>query len=89
MHTIATTTGTGGETNALTAAVLGGVSFMGGVGGAGACFVGVFLLDFFNSGLTAVGFPAYWQIVAKGALLILALTIDFLVNRSKQKKLKG
>ena len=86
MHTIATTTGTSGETNALTAAVLGGVSFMGGVGGAGACLVGVLLLDFFNSGLTTIGFPAYWQMVAKGALLILALTVDFLVNQRKQSK---
>ena len=86
MHTIATTTGTSGETNALTAAVLGGVSFMGGVGGAGACLVGVLLLDFFNSGLTTIGFPAYWQMVAKGALLILALTVDFLVNQRRKSK---
>ena len=89
MHTSSPTTGTAGETDAITAAVLGGVSFMGGAGSVAGCFIGVMLLDFFNSGLTAVGFPSYWQIVAKGALLVLALAVDFISTSRRQKALEA
>lgn len=89
MHTASPSTGNAGETDAITAAVLGGISFMGGVGSVAGCFIGVMLLDFFNSGLTAIGFPSYWQIVAKGVLLVLALAIDFISTSRKRKLLEA
>lgn len=76
-----------GATDAITAAVLGGVSFAGGVGSMWGCFVGVTLITFFNSGLTASGLQAYWQIVVQGLLLLAALTVDFFNERSRQKAL--
>ena len=89
MHTASSATGTNAETSAITAAVLGGISFLGGSGSVAGCFVGVMLLDFFNTGLTAVGFPAYWQIVARGALLIAALVLDFFTYKVKQVKISN
>jgi ribose transport system permease protein len=87
MHTASPSTGANGETNAITAAVLGGVSFLGGSGSVVGCFVGVMLLDFFNTGLTAIGFPAYWQIVVRGCLLVAALIIDSVSKTRRDKKM--
>ena len=88
MHISSPNTGTGAETDAITGAVLGGVSFMGGSGTLAGCFVGVLLLDVFSVGLTAVGFPSYWQMVAKGILLILALVIDYFMRTAREKRMR-
>lgn len=61
----------------MTGAILGGVSFGGGSGGMGGAFVGLVLLNGFNSGLSTIGLSPYWQTLASGALLLLALTFDF------------
>jgi ribose transport system permease protein len=88
MHTASPAAGNSGAIDAITAAVLGGVSFLGGAGGMSGCFIGILLLNVFNAGLTAVGFPSYWQIVARGGLLILALCLDFLGARSRRLALE-
>jgi ribose/xylose/arabinose/galactoside ABC-type transport system permease subunit len=69
--------------DAITAAVLGGVSFVGGVGGMGGCFFGLLLINAFSNGLTGVNLPTYWQLVAQGALLICALGVDYLGSRKR------
>lgn len=53
----------------------------------GACFVGIALLTFFNSGLTASGLQSYWQIVVQGLLLVAALIIDYFNDKARQKML--
>ena len=75
--------------DAITAAVLGGISFNGGAGGTGGFLVGLLLLNFFNNGLIAVGIGSYWQIFARGALLILALLLDFFRDKQRQKMLRA
>jgi ribose/xylose/arabinose/galactoside ABC-type transport system permease subunit len=75
----------GGTTNGIangmfagmTGAILGGVSFGGGSGGMGGAFIGLVMINAFNSGLTVVGVNPYWQTVASGALLLIALTFDY------------
>ncbi len=88
MHTASPAAGGSGALDAITAAVLGGVSFMGGAGGMSGCFIGILLLNSFNAGLTAVGFPSYWQIVARGSLLVLALCLDFFSTRARNRALE-
>ena len=83
MRTASPVVGQNGAVDAITAAVLGGVSFLGGSGGFAGCFVGILLLNSFNAGLNFIGFPAYWQIVARGFLLVLALSLDFVFARSR------
>ena len=75
------------EFDAITAVILGGVSFSGGVGNMGGTLLGVILLQAFNTGLTMVNVPTFWQYVARGSLLLIALTIDFIRKRNREKKL--
>ena len=75
------------EFDAITAVILGGVSFTGGVGSMGGSIIGVFLIQAFNTGLTMVNVPSFWQYVAKGALLLFALTSDFIRKQNRERQL--
>ncbi|ADK82182.1 ABC transporter permease [Sediminispirochaeta smaragdinae] len=69
--------GAGAEFDAITAAILGGVAFSGGKGNLRGCFIGLLIMQCFNNGLTVISVSAFWQIVAKGLILIAALIFDF------------
>ncbi|HIU87416.1 MAG TPA: ABC transporter permease [Candidatus Avilachnospira avistercoris] len=73
--------------DAITAANLGGVSMVGGVGSIPSVALGVILVQAFNSGLNMVGISSYWQYVARGLLLFASLAIDFYRQQSRAKKL--
>ena len=75
------------EFDAITAVILGGVSFMGGVGGMGGTILGIVLIQSFNTGLTMVNVPSFWQYVARGALLLFALTTDYIRKQKREKEL--
>jgi ribose transport system permease protein len=75
--------------NSITATFLGGVSFGGGSGSMAGAFIGLLMLSFFNNGLVIIGVGTYWQFVAQGLLLIIALTVDYFNNLSRQKMLKA
>ncbi len=75
------------EFDAITAVILGGVSFTGGVGNMAGTFLGVILIQAFNTGLTMVQVPTFWQYVARGLLLLAALTIDYIRKMNREKKL--
>ena len=73
--------------DAITAANLGGVSMVGGVGSIPSVVLGVLLVQAFNSGLNMVGVSSYWQYVARGMLLFASLAIDFYRQRSRARRL--
>jgi ribose transport system permease protein len=75
------------EFDAITAVVLGGVAFSGGVGDMAGVALGILLLQAFNTGLTMVNVPAFWQYVARGGLLLIALTSDFMRKRNRERAL--
>lgn len=75
----------GSEFEAITAAVLGGVAFSGGTGNLAGCFLGLLVIQFFSTGLTVVNVSAFWQILAKGLLLIGALIFDYLRKKRLEK----
>lgn len=75
------------EFDAITAVILGGVSFSGGVGNMGGTILGVLLIQAFNTGLTMVQVPSFWQYVARGALLLIALTIDYVRKANREKRM--
>jgi len=75
------------EFDAVTAAVLGGCAFTGGVGTMLGTFIGMVILQGFNTGMNMVGLQTFWQQVAKGLLLVVALAFDFYRKRSREKKL--
>ena len=75
------------EFDAITAVILGGVSFSGGVGNMGGTVLGVIPLQAFNTGLTMVGVSTFWQYVARGSLLLAALVFDYVRKVNREKKL--
>lgn len=75
------------EFDAVTAAVLGGCAMTGGVGTMLGTFIGMVILQGFNTGMNMVGLQTFWQEVAKGLLLVAALAMDFYRKRSREKKL--
>ncbi len=77
------------EFDAITAVILGGVSFAGGVGDMTGTFIGIILIQAFNTGLTMVNVSSFWQYVARGALLLFALTSDYLRKKRRDKELLG
>lgn len=73
--------------DAITAANLGGVSMVGGVGSIPSVVLGVLLVQAFNSGLNMVNVSSYWQYVARGMLLFASLAIDFYRQNQRRKRL--
>lgn len=72
--------------DAIAAAVIGGTSFTGGIGTVTGCLVGACIMGFLNNFLNLIGLGAYFQMVTKGAIILVALAIDIL---GKNKVLKG
>ena len=47
----------------------------------------IILIQSFNTGLTMVNVPSFWQYVAKGGLLLFALTTDYIRKQKREKDL--
>jgi methyl-galactoside transport system permease protein len=69
-------TGTGGELDPITAAVIGGVSFTGGIGKVSGVLVGCILLKVIDSCLLAIGASTAYINLAKGAIILFAVALD-------------
>lgn len=68
--------GTGFELDAIAAAVIGGTSLSGGIGTVGGTLMGALLIGVINNGLELLGLNTYWQSIAKGVIIALAVFID-------------
>ena len=79
------TAGVNLEFDSITAVILGGVSFTGGVGSMGGTVLGIILIQAFNMGLIMVNIPSFWQYVARGGLLLFALTSDYIRKENREK----
>jgi ribose/xylose/arabinose/galactoside ABC-type transport system permease subunit len=66
---------------AVTAVIFGGIAFGGGSGNMLGCFLGLLIINGFNNGLVIMRVSPYWQGVASGVLLLLALMLDYARNR--------
>jgi ribose transport system permease protein len=62
--------------SAAAAVLLGGTSFVGGVGGVTGTVVGVLFIGVLQNGLAIKGVSSFWQQVVTGAILIAAVGID-------------
>ena len=71
-----TATGVNYELDAIAACVIGGVSFMGGVGKIRGVMLGVFLLQLVNAGLVFLNFEPAIMTVIKGAIILVACALD-------------
>ena len=62
--------------DAAAAVLLGGTSFLGGVGGVTGTAVGVLFIGTLQNGLSIAGVSSFWQQVVTGVILIVAVAID-------------
>ena len=71
-----TATGVNYELDAIAACVIGGVSFMGGIGKIRGVILGVFLLQIVNAGPVFLEFNPAAQTIVKGAIILFACAMD-------------
>lgn len=77
--------GTGFELDVITAVILGGVSFAGGVGRVRGALVGVLILGVLSNGMILIGLSPYFQSIVKGSVLLLAVSLDMYIQRGKKR----
>ncbi len=70
------TTGQGEELNVIAAAVIGGVSLLGGQGSVLGLFAGAALIGVLLNAMVLTGVPAFWQQVVIGSTIIVAVLLD-------------
>jgi ribose transport system permease protein len=74
--------GTGYELDAIAAVILGGTSLFGGVGTVVGSLIGALIIATLNDGLTLMNVSFFWQLVVRGVVIIVAVTIDLFRNRA-------
>lgn len=77
--------GKGYETDAITAAVIGGTSFSGGSGTAFGIFMGSIIIGVLNNIMNLMGVDSYTQMIIKGFIIILAVLVDSLSKKQKSR----
>ena len=75
--------GNGWELQAIAAVVIGGTSLWGGMGGVGRTLIGVFIVKTLEAGLIHLRIGSFWQKVAIGVVIILAVWIDHIQRQQK------
>lgn len=80
-------TGTGLEFEVIAAVVIGGVGIFGGSGRVLGAVVGVLLLNTIARGFILTSIPEFWKVVATGAAILLAVSIDAVISRRRERQL--
>jgi D-xylose transport system permease protein len=75
--------GTMFELDAISAVIIGGTSFAGGIGTISGTVIGAFIIGILNNGMSLIGVPTFYQLMIKGFIIIAAVWFDVL---SKKKK---
>lgn len=75
--------GMGYELDVIAAVILGGTALSGGRGSIVGVFIGAMLMALLNNAFVLLGISAYWQVVTKGLIIILAVGVDGLHRRDE------
>ncbi len=78
--------GDGYELNAIAAAVIGGTSMTGGIGSVGGTILGALIIGIMNNGLNLMKAQYYYQTIAKGVVILVAVLFDTYKRRLEAKK---
>ncbi|GAB1534472.1 ribose ABC transporter permease [Geovibrio sp. ADMFC3] len=70
------TAGAGYELDAIAAVVLGGTSLAGGVGTIFGTLIGALIIGILNNALNLMNVSSYYQMIAKGAVILIAVLMD-------------
>ena len=74
------------ELNAIAAVVIGGAALTGGRGNVRGVLLGAFVIGFLADGLVLVEVSTFWQILIKGAVIVLAVMLDQAQQKIKRSK---
>ncbi len=77
------------EFTALTAAIIGGTSFSGGIGTAGGTLAGAFIVGFLDNIMNLKGVDSYIQQIIRGAIIALAVIYDIQSKKRRTKRTLG
>lgn len=77
------------EFDAMTAAIIGGTSFSGGIGTAVGTLAGAFIMGFLGNIMNLVGVGSYMQQIIKGAIIALAVAYDIMSKTKRSKRILG
>lgn len=77
--------GTGYELDAIAAVILGGTSFVGGIGTVVGTLFGALIIAVLNNGLTLMNVSFFWQLVIKGLVIVIAVLIDKYRNSANRR----
>jgi D-xylose transport system permease protein len=75
--------GTMFELFTISAVIIGGTSFAGGIGTITGTVVGVFIIGVLENGMSLLGVPMQWQFIVRGFIIILAVWFDVLTKKKK------
>jgi D-xylose transport system permease protein len=67
----------------ISAVIIGGTSFAGGIGTITGTVVGVFIIGVLENGMSLLGVPMQWQFIVRGFIIILAVWFDVLTKKKK------
>jgi inositol transport system permease protein len=79
----------GYEFTALTAAIIGGTSFSGGVGTAAGTLAGAFIVGFLDNIMNLASVDSYMQQIVRGAIIALAVIYDIQSKNRRTKRAMG
>jgi ribose transport system permease protein len=78
--------GDGAELDAIAAVIIGGASFFGGVGTVWGTLIGALIMGVLRNGLTLLNVSPNWQKVVIGVVIVAAVWIDVLRQRTRTKR---
>lgn len=68
----------------ITAAVLGGTSMNGGIGGIGGTIIGGLLMSVISFSISLLGISSYWDQIVTGVVVLIAVSIDAIRRRNSK-----
>lgn len=82
--------GVGFEMEVIGAVILGGISLTGGTGSLLGALLGILILGVLSNGLILLNVSSFWQDIARGAVIILAVYLDtYRKDKQQEKLVKG
>jgi inositol transport system permease protein len=76
--------GVGYELRVIASVVIGGASLAGGIGGVGGTIIGALLVGVLSNGLVIMGINSYYQQIAIGAIIVIAVAFDTYTKKRRQ-----
>ncbi len=76
--------GTMGELDAIAACFIGGTSMRGGSGTVYGALIGALVMASLDNGMSMLDVDAYWQMIVKGGILVLAVWIDVISGSNRR-----